>query len=337
MKKILLFLSFLLMSVEVWGADVIDTLTASDFAATKAAYVDFSNVSKISDAIYAGQSAKDDSGNIQLRSKDSNSGVVSTTSGGIVKSVKIIVGHGSNTVNIYGSNTAYTSASDLYDDDKKGTKIGSITSTGTITFTGNYTYVGIRSNNNAIYLSSIEIIWKNETPCDSISVFLYQTENGSAELNQNKICSGDKIEITNITPDPGYILDTIISVNTSYSDTVGLVDMENHKITNITKDCIVLVLFKPLPPEPEIEIVEWNPDYIKVDINNFNAATALLEDKDTQHTQEENIATELFFSKYFEASGENKLLAIYNGTKDTIKLDDYRIVRSNKGSSGVNF
>ena len=58
-----------------------------------------------------------------------------------------------------GSNTAYTGAADLYGANQ-GTKIGSLTETGTITFTGNYSYVGIRSNNGAVYVTSVEIVWE---------------------------------------------------------------------------------------------------------------------------------------------------------------------------------
>ena len=92
------------------------------------------DVTITSDAEYAGQSAKDASGNIQLRSKNSNSGLVSTTSGGTIKSVKITVGSGSNTIDVYGKNTAYTDATDLYSSSTQGTKVGYLTSTGTITF-----------------------------------------------------------------------------------------------------------------------------------------------------------------------------------------------------------
>ena len=147
-----------LFTGQAWADDVTDELTASDFAATSTTYTDFSGVSKTSDAVYAGNSAKDSSGNIQLRSKNSNSGIVSTTSGGKVKSITITVGSGANTVDVYGSNTAYTAASDLYGNNK-GTKLGSVTATGTINVTGDYEYVGIRSNSGAIYLSKIEIVW----------------------------------------------------------------------------------------------------------------------------------------------------------------------------------
>ncbi len=147
------------------AGEVTDVITAADLAATNTTYKDFSGVKKESGAVYAGQSAKDSAGNIQLRSKNSNSGIVSTTSGGTVKSVTITVGTGTNTIEIYGSNTAYTSAADLYStsgNTNQGTKIGSLSSTGTIEFTEDYKYVGIRSTNGAIYLSKIEITWATE-------------------------------------------------------------------------------------------------------------------------------------------------------------------------------
>ena len=140
--------------------DVTDVITATDLVATGSSYQNFSGVKKSSDAVYAGNSAKDGSGNIQLRSKNSESGIVSTTSGGYVKSVKITVGTGTKTVDVYGSNSAFNSAEDLYG--SVGTKVGSVSSTGTINFTGdnaNFEYVGIRSNDGAVYLSSVEITW----------------------------------------------------------------------------------------------------------------------------------------------------------------------------------
>ena len=70
---------------------------------------------------------------------------------------------------MYGSNTPYTSASDLYGANK-GTKIGSLTATGTISFEGDYTYVGIRSNDGAIYLSSIDLVWEVAPTCTAPTI-----------------------------------------------------------------------------------------------------------------------------------------------------------------------
>ncbi len=145
------------------SSDITDTITSALLAATSTTYTDFSNVAATSAARYAGNSAKSSSGGIQLRSKNSNSGIVSTISGGTVKTVTITVESGSNAIDVYGSNTAYTGAGDLYatgEGGNQGTKIGSLTETGTITFTDEYAYVGIRSNNGAIYITSIEITWE---------------------------------------------------------------------------------------------------------------------------------------------------------------------------------
>ncbi|MBQ9468229.1 MAG: hypothetical protein IJU52_04405 [Clostridia bacterium] len=136
-----------------------DTLTAALFAAASTTYTNFANVSATSDAVYAGQSAKTTGGAIQLRSKNSNSGIVTTTTGGKVVSITVKFESGSNTLDIYGSNTAYTDATDLYDSNKQGTKIGSINADGTVTVEGDYTYIGFRSSNGALYITSIEIEW----------------------------------------------------------------------------------------------------------------------------------------------------------------------------------
>lgn len=165
MKKFYFFFTFLLIAAFANAETVTDVITASDLAATGTAYTDFSNVVKTSGAAYAGNSAKNTAGAIQMRSKNSNSGIVSTTSAGLVKSVTIKVASGTNTIDVYGSNTAYEAATDLYNtnkNNKQGKKIGSLTSTGTITFTEDYKYVGIRSNSGVIYISSIAIEWEGQ-------------------------------------------------------------------------------------------------------------------------------------------------------------------------------
>lgn len=143
-----------------WGETKDDVLTSSSFTATKTSYESFSNVNGVSGAIYAGQSAKSSGGGIQLRSRNSNSGIVTTTTGGLVKSISIVVESGSNTLDVYGSHTPYTSAADLYKKDKQGTKLGSLSKTGEITLDGSYEYVGLRSSDGALYLTSITIKWE---------------------------------------------------------------------------------------------------------------------------------------------------------------------------------
>ncbi len=140
-----------------------DIITANMLTATGTSYAAFSEVkyegTGHSDAVYAGASALNSETNIQLRSKSSDSGIFTTTSGGKVKSIKINVASGSNTIDVYGKNSAYSLVGDLYSTDTQGTKIGSVSETGTITVEGDYEYIGIRSNNGAVYISSIEITW----------------------------------------------------------------------------------------------------------------------------------------------------------------------------------
>ena len=126
-------------------------------------YSNWSGKTASSDAIYAGNSAGGNN-SIQLRSNNNNSGVVTTTSGGKVK--KVTVNWNSNTandrtLNVYGKNTAYESASDLYDNTTQGTLIGTIvkgTST-ELTISTDYEYIGVRSASNAMYLSDLSITW----------------------------------------------------------------------------------------------------------------------------------------------------------------------------------
>ena len=165
MKKLFSFVAAVLCAVS--ASAVVDTLTVDKFTATSATtYTDFSGVTATSNAVYAGNTAKSDKGAIQLRSKNSNSGIVSTTSGGKVLTVSVVWNAATEvrTLDIYGSNTPYKSAADLYNNAAQGTKIGSITKSKsgemtTFTVEGDYYYVGLRSNKNAMYLDSITIEW----------------------------------------------------------------------------------------------------------------------------------------------------------------------------------
>lgn len=101
---------------------------------------------------------------IQIRSKNSNSGIIGHLEGRSCKSITFTFASNSNqqrTVNIYGSNSAF-SIEDMY----SMTSVGSVTFSGstpytfTYNFTSNYSYIGIRSDNGACYLDSIVIVWE---------------------------------------------------------------------------------------------------------------------------------------------------------------------------------
>lgn len=143
-----------------------DVITAADLKGEVDTYKDFSGVTKTSGAVYAGNSAYKD-GSIQLRSKNSNSGIVATTSGGRIS--QIIITWDNSTANarqidVYGNTNPYTSAAELYEtsgNTNQGELIGSLAKgETTLTVEGNYPYVGIRSNDGALYIKDITFVWE---------------------------------------------------------------------------------------------------------------------------------------------------------------------------------
>ena len=146
-----------------------DTLTRELTGISGSGYDSWSNKTDESVAVYAGQSAggTDQSGaTIQLRSSNSNSGIITTTTGGLAQRITVVWNSyttAGRKLDVYGKNSAYTSPEDLYSNSSstQGTKLGTIekgTSTELI-IEDNYSYIGLRSSSGAIYIESIEIEW----------------------------------------------------------------------------------------------------------------------------------------------------------------------------------
>ncbi len=76
---------------------------------------------------------------------------------------------------------------------------------------------------------------------------------------------------------------------------------------------------------PQMDVVEWAPDHMDVSINTDEKISVLLENQVTKGSGTGMIADELFFSKYFEATGNVKLVAVYNGTGKEVDITDYKI------------
>ena len=152
-------------------AKITDKLTATTTGMSGTNYGSWSEKTVSSTAVYAGQSAAGNS-SIQLRSSNSNSGVITTASGGKVTKITVewhSATSAGRTLDIYGKDSAYTSPTELYDSNSRGTKLGSIakgTST-ELTINGDYAYIGLRSNSGAMYLTSITIEWETQIEVDS--------------------------------------------------------------------------------------------------------------------------------------------------------------------------
>ncbi len=152
------------MPVMVFAESKIDTINRAFTGVSGTSYTGFSGkVSSGSGTTYAGQCAGGND-SVQLRSSKSNSGIVVTNSVGKAKTIEVVWNTNTTagrTLDVYGKNTPYTSATELYNSSTQGTKIGSIVK-GTsvkLDITGDYAYIGLRSNNGAMYLDSISITW----------------------------------------------------------------------------------------------------------------------------------------------------------------------------------
>lgn len=174
LKFLLLFFALAVALPPAWALEVTDVLTvqATGIDLSSNTYQNFSGLQSNTDAVYAGKIARGQSStnpSIQLRSNNSDAGIITTTSGGKAKSITITFNSyqtETKTVKVYGKNSAYSSADDLFGASTKGEEIGSVNSStnngSTVTLTGEYEYIGIRSYSGALYIDKIEIVW--DTP-----------------------------------------------------------------------------------------------------------------------------------------------------------------------------
>ena len=153
----------------VYADDVTDVLTWETMGldASGNSYKDYADLKFTSPAVYAAQASSGTGQYIQLRSNNNNAGIITTTSGGKLKSVKVTFNSKTTdrSLEIYGSNAAYTAPTDLYDAEKAGTPLGAIAAnadTNVLTVEGDFTFVGMRSANGAIYIDKIEVTWAGE-------------------------------------------------------------------------------------------------------------------------------------------------------------------------------
>ena len=226
-----------------------DTLTAAIIG--QSSYGDWSGKAGTnSDAVYAGNSTKSSNNAIQIRSSNSNSGIVSTTSGGIIKKVSVVwnttdMANTAKNLDVYAKKTAYTQATDLYDDSKKGTLVGNISYTNSSTYqteleiSGNYTFIGVRSRSNAMYMNSITFEWEESTGPTAPIVEIttgqkYLVDGGSSATFSATITNDNSYTITwSATPSTG------VTINPSTSSSGGNVSISFDGTTTGTTPVVI--------------------------------------------------------------------------------------------------
>ena len=175
-----------------------DEITRStlDFGSVTSGYADFTTAALSSGAEYAGVAYASNSTQIQLRTTNSNEGLVSTVSGGNIRKVKLTWGSNTNAariIQVYGSNSAYTDASDLYAAATQGTLLGELGTTDTeLSVTNDYAYVGIRSKSSALYLDGVTFTWEAaEAPAVAAPVITVQDESVIGDQTVEITCATD--------------------------------------------------------------------------------------------------------------------------------------------------
>ena len=234
-----------------------------------------------SGAAYKGQSSGTYQ-SIQLRSSNNNSGIVTTTSIGNV--TKVTVAWNSNTVNgrtlnVYGSNTAYTSPTQLYGDNIVGDLLGTIVcGTDTVlNITGNYAYIGLRSAANAMYLDKIKITWASDgvvppsITADDVEI-AYNATSGSFTFTVSNPVEGgnltvaenvewiDEAEINTLTN--GYSVTFATTVNEAGMAREGVITLTySYNRQTVTKDVTVTQAGNPNVVDNISDITEVGADY----------------------------------------------------------------------------
>ena len=122
---------------------------------------------------------------IQLRSDKSNSGIVTTATAteGSLTMITVQWNKGTaagRSIDIYGSNTPYASAEDLYSPNSQGTLIGSLQYGETeLVVEGDYQYFGICSHSGALYLDEIQVTWGNVVVEERVEAPTFSVEGGT--------------------------------------------------------------------------------------------------------------------------------------------------------------
>ena len=233
-----------------------DELTLTTTGVSGTSYTNWSGKTAGSEAVYAGNSAGGNSA-IQLRSNNNNSGIVTTASGG--KVAKVTVTWNSNTssgrtINIYGKNSAYSAASDLYNSSNQGSLLGTIvngTSTELIV-SGDYEYIGIRSSSGALYLDKITITWSTSGGSTTTTYYASEPEdcNCSGKLSTPTVTATPSdgtitltwSDVTNATN--GYSV--TIDKGVGYTTECGDVEIGEVTHSGTTNTCVITGLVNGL-------------------------------------------------------------------------------------------
>lgn len=216
---------------------VTDELTSQVLGLTQK-YSSFTNKKASSDALYCGCAYKNTSSQIQINGGGTSYGtepnkvigLVSTVSGGTIKSITIELNSSKNPLLVFGNNKAFVGSDDLKGNNK-GTQIASITNTTkrTIIPTENYKYVGFYSA-KANYIKKITIVWEKAATTPTTTT-TFGTNSGKTFTFTNGTLEGFTAPTATATKsDDNTDLSNLIEYTSSDADIVT-VDSKTGELT----------------------------------------------------------------------------------------------------------
>lgn len=174
--------SYQLTVIDPNSTKKVDVLNYAFTELSNQGYGDWNDKVGVSGAVYYGNSynnANNDLGVIQLKSDESISGIITTTSAGIVTNINVKWNSkttAGRTIDVYGCNIPFTCPGDLYSNSTQavaGVKIGSIVygedNSTELVVDKYYPYIGVRSNKGALYLDEIAFTWETKY-CGGITI-----------------------------------------------------------------------------------------------------------------------------------------------------------------------
>ena len=193
---------------------------------------------------------------IQMRTNNNNSGLVTTKSAGSVLSVEITFNEKTTDrkVYIYGSNTAFTSPTELYAEGLTPLdSIGAADATKKRTISGNYRYIGIRSSSGAIFIDEIDIEWGNFEE-KTTTILKFKSDTAEVEVGETVA-----LEVERDGNDAITWMTSDASIATVANGIVTGVKEGTVKITatanNISDECTVTVKKAATPDELPVKSV----------------------------------------------------------------------------------
>lgn len=182
-----------------WGGysqeTVTDELTSTILSLSTSGYKKFATKTLSSGASYDG-AAYANGTKIQIKAKKDTkgfyTGIITSASSGTIKSITINFNSAnSNTLGIYGKNTAYTTADDLFGS-AAGELIKNVDNSKTaVTITPDkaYKFIGFKSNNGTVYIDKITIVWE-AAPSTPTTTTTFGTNSGKTFTFTNGTLEG---------------------------------------------------------------------------------------------------------------------------------------------------